>query len=149
MKTRQVAILMTLTVVLTLLAAALWQQASAQETTRPVMTARPYQVLTASWNLTDYEMLYILDNENGRLAALKYDRIQNKLIPVGARRLNQDFNTPQLGLYSMAAMQLSNQSGLLYVTDYSCRRVIVYGLNLVNNTLTPQEPVDLKAVFGN
>lgn len=128
----------------------LWKPARADDATMtkpPGCATQPYQVLTASSSQSDYQLLYVLDNPARRLIALKYDRTQSKLVPIGGRVLPKDFGVNDSGEYSMATMQLSGQQGLLVVTDHVSRRCIVYAVDLVNNRMTPQEPVELKALF--
>ena len=97
---------------------------------------------------TDYEVIYVLDNENKRLAALKYDRQNRSLPPIAGRKLSEDFGSNESGGYSMVTTQITGKRGLLYVTDYAARRALVYEVDLTNNTVTPQQPVDLKKLFS-
>ena len=97
---------------------------------------------------TSFEVVYVLDNESRRLAVLKYDWNTKQLLPIAGRNLSQDFQSDESGGYSMVTTQLGNSSGLLYVTDYATHRAIVYQVDLANNKVTPQQPVDLKKLFS-
>ncbi len=125
-----------------------WADLTTQDVRKMVTTLRPYQVLSGQVATTDYEVLYVLDNDSRRLAVLKYDQVKRQLIPIAGRNLTKDFGSEEPGLYSMVTTQLTGQTGLLYVTDCGAHRAIVYRIDLTNNTVTPQQPLDLTKIFS-
>ena len=135
-------------VLLGLAAGLAWAQITTQEARTVALALRPYQVLSGQVASTNFEVVYVLDNESRRLAVLKYDWSSKQLLPIAGRNLPQDFQSDQSGGYSMVTTQLGDTSGLLYVTDYATHRAIVYQVDLGNNRVTPQQPVDLKKLFG-
>jgi hypothetical protein len=148
MKAKNMVLLMALTAGVTLTATVLWGQLTTQEVRKMAIDLRPYQVVAGQVAASTFEVVYVLDNVSRRLAILEYDSTTNKLLPMAGRDLTKDFNSTESGGYSMITTQLSNQQGLLYVTDFGSHRAIAYRVDTLNNRVTPQNPVDLKALFG-
>lgn len=75
--------------------------------------------------------------------------MKKQLLPITGRFLAKDFACGEnSGPFSMVTTQLSSDVGLLYVTDAATHRALVYQVNLNNNTVTPQQPIELKKLFN-
>ena len=147
MNSKRSAVLLMSFVVVAVTATALWGQLTTRQAEKIVAAMKPYQVISGQV-ANNFQVLYVLDNETKQLAVLKYDGVQNKLVAVVGRRLAEDFGGGDSGVYSMTTVQLSNSTGLLYVTDYAAHKAIAYRVDLLKSTVTPNTPVDLNALFG-
>jgi hypothetical protein len=148
MKVRTIA-LVPLVLVVGVLAATVWAEITTQDAKRLAAVLRPYQVLSGQTATTDYEVIYVLDNDAKKLAVLEYDGMKKLLVPIAGRYLAKDFDSgSDGGPYSMVTTQLTGQSGLLYVTDAATHKAIVYKVSLTDNTVTPQQPIDLRKLFN-
>ncbi|RPI61679.1 MAG: hypothetical protein EHM48_05240 [Planctomycetaceae bacterium] len=147
MKNGKTVSVLALTAVLGLLVAAAWGQLTTQDVRKIAQTLRPYQILNGQVSAGNYEIIYILDGEAQKLAALKYDPMKRQLVAIASRDLAKDFNSKESGGFSMISTQLSNQTGLLYITDYATHKAISYNVDLNNNTITPQQPFDMDVMF--
>lgn len=145
---RKNTLLIALLVVVGVVVAAAWGQMSSTDAYKAVSTPGSYQVIAGELASTNFELIYVLDNESRRLAVLKYDQSKRQLVPLAGRNLPKDFGSDQGGGYSMVAGQLSGSMGLLYVTDHGARRAIVYTIDAINNKIVPQPAIDLKALFS-
>lgn len=147
MSTRKIAAALAVVAVVTVAAVSVWADLTSQDVKTIVSSLRPYQVLSGQVT-TEFEVIYVLDNETKRLAVLKYDMSKGVLVPIAGRFLVKDFNSGhEGGGYSMVTTQLTNQRGLLYVTDYASRRALVYQVNIAANTVVPQQPIELRNLF--
>lgn len=147
MSTQKIAVALAVVAVVTVAAVSVWADLTSQDVKTIVSSLRPYQVLSGQV-ATEFEVIYVLDNETKRLAVLKYDMSKGVLVPIAGRFLVKDFNSgPDGGGYSMVTTQLTNQRGLLYVTDYASRRALVYQVNIAANTVVPQQPIELRNLF--
>jgi hypothetical protein len=130
-------------------AAVVWGEISVQDVRKIALVLRPYQVLSGQTATTNFEVIYVLDNDAKKLAVLEYDVMKKQLVPIAGRYLVKDFNSSEEGgPFSMVTTQLTNNTGLLYVTDAATHRALVYQVDLNNNKVTPQQPIDLKKLFN-
>lgn len=148
MKVRRIVSVVALSAVLSVTVAIAWGQITTQDVQKIALTLRPYQVISGQVASTDYEVIYVLDNDTRKLAVLKYDWNKGQLVPIAGRYLAKDFGSDDSGGYSMVSTQLTGKAGLLYVTDFAAHKAIVYQVDLTNNTVNPQQPVDLNHLFG-
>ena len=126
-----------------------WGQVTTQEARKIAGALRPYQTLCSRVSSNNLDIIFVLDLDAKRLAVLKYDSANRALTAIGGRELAKDFGSEEGGGYSMTNSQQTTDSPcLLYVTDYGAGRIIVYEVDPYNNKVTPQQPVDLKKVFG-
>ncbi len=103
---------------------------------------RPYTV--ASGQVDDrFQAVYVIDHEGRKLSVFRYDDSQEKLLFMASRDLGADFNAPNGGPYAETTVQLSRSRGLLYLTDNTSRRIMVYKVDAAQNTVTPLIPIDL------
>lgn len=149
MKRRIVTPVILLVAVLALCATVVWSEITVDDVKRIAMVLRPYQVLSGQAGSTDYEVIFVLDNEGKKLAVLKYDFGKKALTPMAGRFLDKDFGgSDASGPYSMVTTQVSSASGILYVTDAATHRAIVYFVDLPNNRVVPQQSLELKKLFN-
>lgn len=128
-------------------AAALRGQLTTPQPQKTVPAMKPYQVISGQVG-NNFQVLYVLDNDTKQLAVLKYDGVKDQLVAVVGRNLAEDFGGGNSGTFSMTTVQISNSTGLLYVTDYAAHKAIAYKVELIKGTVTPNTPVDLKALFA-
>lgn len=150
MKMRTIMSVTIVIAVVCMAVAVVWGEITAQDVKRIAAVLRPYQVLNGQTATTDFEVIYVLDNESKKLAVLRYDSVKQQLLPIAGRYLATDFGSESVGPFTMVSTQLSGRTGLLYVVDASTRRAIVYqvDVNQNKNTITPQQPTELRKLFN-
>lgn len=130
-------------------ATAVWSEITVDDVKKIAAVLRPYQLMSGQATTTEFEVIFVLDNNEKKLVVLKYDFVRKGLYPIGGRVLPSDFNSGgEGGPYSMASTQISGAAGLLYVTDAATHRALVYMVDVGNNSVTPQQPIDLKQLFS-
>ena len=140
------AIWVTAAIGLAVAAAVVLAEAGAPGENNPAVAPCPYQVLSGQVN-RDFDVLYVLDSEKGRLAVLKFEMTKDSLVRVATRDLAKDFGTKGPGSYSMATVQISRVLALLYVTDQLSHKANAYKVNIITNTMVPVTPIDLNTVL--
>lgn len=108
----------------------------------------PY-VLMSGQSTADSRVLYILDQDSGRLVAVKFTSANRKQVqPLAHRDLAKDFERDGLGTFSMTSVQISGSRAILAITDNTSDKLVLYEVDSAMDTIKPIRATRMDKLFS-